>query len=206
LTLDQKHLPWEKQARPQALMGGVVDLPERTAVKTLPVSFRLPVEMAFELRREAARTQTDVSSLGKEIISDYFDFGSASKKDRMVLLSPEVLEELIGSLTDVQVERLANGAAKKAMLQLVVLDRSTLNVENFLEVLSGWFKASSMTVLVNKGDNYQILVSHKMGRKWSLFLAHLARAALADLGVKSGVKTEIAEGTLSFSFFKNHRF
>ncbi len=187
--------------RPQAEFG--VNATKRTATSR-PVSFRLPERLVQELKIEALRKGLDLSALGREIATDHLRWEELTRGLRFVPLPGQVLNALWESLSEEGVEQLGYDSGKDSMIQMILQSKGTLSLEGFLEVLSQWLEASSMTVRHTDGEWDTFVISHEMGRKWSLYLAALVKGVFEEIAVRTDVRFEARKGNLTFSLRKPH--
>jgi hypothetical protein len=176
--------------------------PGRRAV-TRPVSFRLSEADVAELRREASKKGTVLSTYVKEIASNHIGWGRVSGGLRLIPLPRQVMKAAFNKLTAEQVEELGLDAGKEALIQMMMLSRGNLKTETFMEVLEQWLVAASMEVHRSEGDEVGMVISHEMGEKWSLFLAGVVRGVLEEVGGKAEVKFEVHSGTIGFKLKKS---
>ncbi len=187
---------------PQAEFG--IDKTSKRIRASRPVSFRLPDELVQELRREAARKGLDLSGLGREIATNHIRWEELSRGLRFVPLPGQVLNALWESLSEEGVEQLGYDSGKDSMIQMILQSKGALSLEGFLDVLNQWLEASSMTVRHGDGEWDTYVISHEMGRKWSLYLAALIKGVFEEMAVRTDIRFEARKGNLTFSLRKPH--
>ncbi len=164
--------------------------------RTKPVSFRLSETLINELKKEASMNQEDLSSLGKDILTRYIDWGRHSRRLNLVPVSREFLKDLFEYLSEDTIRKIASKAGRNTLVELTLLAQGTMTLESFSSMLTKWLKACGMTVSFERNGEYRFVISHSQGRKWSSFLAQTISAISEELPMKVKVRSEIRNETL----------
>ncbi|MDA4127914.1 MAG: hypothetical protein OK422_00380 [Thaumarchaeota archaeon] len=165
--------------------------------KTLPVTFRLPEDLVRELKEEAESADVTVGTLGREVLSRYVSWDTNTKKLRLVPTTRGFVKDVLGYLSDSALKDVASGSGKHEMLGLILMIKGNLTTDSFVSVFKEWLRSCGMTVRFERTSGYHFVISHDMGGKWSLYMAHLATATSAELPNRLSVYYEVRDNTLS---------
>jgi len=150
--------------------------------KTYPITFRLPVTLVEELKRESANSRVSLNTLVKQIFDKYILWERHSNKLGLIPSTRPFLAETLKNLSDEQIKHIAYNGSKNALKELVLLARGDLSLHSFVSVFNEWLKASWMAYRYEfDGKKHRYVIHHNLGIKWSLYLSDLLTAISVDL-------------------------
>jgi hypothetical protein len=112
-----------------------------------------------------------------------------------VSLPKKTLREIMGTLTDAQLSKLANGPVKAEFVNLVYMMKGKLTLESFLNTFLAWARDSSFPYRDDYDDGRRtITLHHDMGKQWSFLLGRTIESVLKDLG--AAAETDLRDDVL----------
>jgi hypothetical protein len=170
------------------------------AKKTMPVTFRLPVDVVEQLKGEADGDDVSFGTLGREVLTRYVRWDSKGRKLYFVPATRRFLRELLEKIPDEAVEELAGRSGKEDIINMMFLSGLPLRLDSFIEVFNLWLKETWMSVTMERGSGYRYFISHDIGRKWSIYVAAMAKAVSLELDRPVAFASETGENRLFLSF------
>jgi hypothetical protein len=172
--------------------------------RTRPVSFRLPEHLIYELRKEASLNQEDLGTFGRDLITSYLDWGRHSRRLNLLPVSREFLKDTLEYLPDDVILKIAAKAGRNTMIDLTLLAQGTLTLETFVSIFDQWLRACGMTVRSEKADGYSYVISHSLGRKWSLYLQQIVSVMCEELPMRIHSGFQLRDDTVAFQLRLAH--
>ena len=170
------------------------EIPRR---RTRPVSFRLPEGLIYELKKEASLNQDELGSFGREILSKYLSWGRHSEKVGLIPTSKEFVKDVLEYLPDDVVRKLASKSGRNMMVELTLSAEGNLTAEGFVSVFSNWLTACGISYRLDRKDGYNCVVSHGLGKKWSVYLQGLVASMCEELPTKLRCETVVKADSLT---------
>jgi hypothetical protein len=147
------------------------------------LSLRIPAERLEHLKKEASTRKISLNVLANHIIDAYFDFTLPSKNVGFVSLPKKTLRDMIGTLNEAQLFKLANGPVKAEFVNLVYMMKGKLTLQSFLNTFLAWARDSNFPYRDDYDDGKRtITIHHDMGKKWSLLLNQSVESVLKEMG------------------------
>lgn len=158
------------------------DVYKQPEPRTDILSLRIPAERLEHLKKEASTRKISLNVLANHIIDAYFDFTLPSKNVGFVSLPKKTLRDMLSTLNDTQVSKLANGPVKSEFVNLVFMMKGKMTTQAFLNTLLAWARDSNFPYRDDYDDGKRtITLHHDMGKKWSLLLSEAIESILKDI-------------------------
>lgn len=161
---------------------------------TRSATFRIENRTFDHLSSEAEKKKISLNTLVNQILQEYMDWHAHARMAGQVPIAKGLITTLMDKFTDEEVVRLADESIKYPK-EIIMFLKTEYNVKSALEVFESWLMATGFPYTIDVRDNeYKIAIQHDMGRKWSLYLAEVARGVYESLGAK--IRAEIMDNTL----------
>lgn len=169
--------------------------------KTDTSTFRIDKEILEKLRGEANEDKVTLNALVNQILSEFVEWYSPAKKAKMIPLPKSLLVKIMNNLTREQIIQVSEYMVKNEIKDLILILKKEHTVTSFLGAVESWAKTSGFPFNYEDigGSSHKYVISHEMGKNWSLYFGILFSRILEELGVKH-VNFEITDKTLVFSF------
>ena len=162
------------------------------------ITFRLDSIILNKLHREAEEKDISVNTLVSHIIRRHIDWHSNAAKAGFVTIRKGLLSNLLNRLTEKETASTAEYTAKNEIKDFVLLLRNEYTIESVLNVIETWNKISGYPYRHDVNySRHSYVISHDVGKNWSLYLAELYRSLFEEFGLKK-VKFDINDNTLAF--------
>jgi len=150
--------------------------------RTCLITFRLPEELAGELREEAKNTQISLNTLASQILNRYVTWERYSDKLGLMPMPRSVMKEMFCDLSNEKIRNMASNSCSEALKELVLIKEGSLTLESFISVFNEWLKASGIVHRYKKNMNcYHYVIHHSLNKTFSVYLAELLTSILDDL-------------------------
>ncbi|AIC16813.1 hypothetical protein [Nitrososphaera viennensis] len=174
----------------------------RQQQKTVTRTIRLPGSLDSVLQKDAKEKRTTVNSLISSIITRYAEWDRYADAFGFICLPRNGFKLILDALGDETVRQIAEtiGSRQPRELMMFVFKKTTLDA--FLSQISLFSRYAGFGTYeieaVSERD-YTMVVHHELGRKWSIYLAHLGSQGLKST-VNVAPKVHIAENSVVFKF------
>jgi hypothetical protein len=171
---------------------------QKTATRTI----RLPTSIESILQKDAKEKRTTVNSLVTSILTKYTEWDRYTEGFGFICLPRNGFKLIIDSLDDETIKRIAEEIGSRQPKELMMFIFKKITLDNFVSQASLFSKYAGFGTyeIETNGRNYTMVIHHELGRKWSIYLAHLASQGLKSaLGVVP--KFNITEYSVVVEFF-----
>lgn len=169
--------------------------------KTETSTFRIEKEILEKLRVDADEEKISLNALVNQVLSQHIEWDAPAKKSGFVPLPKILLMKVMNYLTDEQIVQVSEYMVKNEIKDIILTLRNEHNVKSFLNVIESWAKTSGFPFShEDKGSStHRYVISHNMGKNWSLYYGIIFTRILEELGV-SHINFEITNKNLNFNF------
>ena len=152
------------------------------------ISFRLDPQIIDKLSKAAKEDRITLNALVDQVFDNYVYWDRMSIKAGWLLVKNEVLKLFIESLNERTLKRFAIKAAKIVMKDTLLSISGRIDLESWLLVTKYRSVKSNFVYqeLRSEGE-IKIVITHRMGSKWSLFHKIYYLQMLKDLKRKASV-------------------
>lgn len=169
-------------------------------VKTETITFRLPMPLLNELRKDAKLEKMNLNAFVTRIFSNHVDWERYERKMGLLPMTRPFLKAVINRMTDEEIVHLAEKIEKQNFKNIFTFMRESHDVSDFIEVLRSWLTVSWMDhTIVNRDGSYFLNIQHDLGIKWSLYVKTLVSELYQDILGKR-VEIDITDNMISFIF------
>lgn len=171
---------------------------EKAPAITESITFRIPLRVLDRIKHESEHKQVSTNTLVNQIFKEHVDWHFAAAQAGFVPVRRVMVARLVDHLTDKEIVDIAQQLAKTETKGFVLLLRDEYNLTSALDVFETWIRTSGYAY-VHKSDSarHSYVIQHKMGRKWSLYLAEQFRFLFSEHGLKEP-EFDITDDTISF--------
>lgn len=145
--------------------------------------------------------------LANKVLSKYCEYDRVAEKLGFVELSPLTLKNLLSLISNEESETLGatSGFSGLNAKQLVSMVTGNNDINAFLDALKVMERnmRSFNADVVRKGNNFEIIMSHNLGIKWSHFLKGMLESTLKDT-YHLNPSFEVTETFLTARFQSQH--
>ena len=172
-------------------------------IGTTSITTRIDYGTLRELQDEANSTGIALSSLAKQILTNYAKWDKFVSKAGMIPVAKGVISEAFNRLSEEEVVQLATSVGKNALSDIILFMKGEINLESLFSWLELWLKRNSTAGFsyVVKNGVHTCIMKHNLGPKWSLYHKTVLQLMLREIiGESSIVEINTAENILVFKF------
>jgi hypothetical protein len=165
-------------------------------------TIRLPSNIDAILQKDAKEKRTTVNSLISTALTKYAEWDRYAESFGFICLPRNGFKLIIDSLDDETIKQIAEEIGSRQPKELMMFIFKKMTLDTFVSQASLFSRYAGFgTYEVETNErNYTIVVHHELGRKWSIYLAHLGSQGLkSTLGVVP--KFHVTEYSVVFEFF-----
>jgi hypothetical protein len=165
------------------------------------LTVRLPKPVKEALKLRASSHGLTLNILINEILRADVDCGDLARKYGYTWLSKELVRGLLDTVDEASLERLARDVSLDNVRGLLLSEYGTFSLDTFLQFLTRLEACPGpgfALEVLREGTGRRVVFRHDLGRQWSVFLMHSARALADRLDLE--VTSEIAAQTVVFRF------
>jgi len=165
-------------------------------------TFRLPQTTVSTLKSEARKRAISVNALVGAVILKFIGWDRFADQFHFIAITGDLLEAILSDLTDDEVEQVANTIGTRTAEEGMKFWPAESRVEGFITYLNNRCRYAGYGTMAyeTKGVNHVLMIEHKLGRRWSIFLHHVTSNILTKLGIVA--KFDIAEDRIIIHFRK----
>jgi hypothetical protein len=171
------------------------------AQKTSGVTFRIDDNLLFRLRRESTQKQVSLNTLASQVFQSHADYEIYASRAGMVSFPKSLLIRMMDKLSDEEVAKLSEYIAENEMKDLVLLMNEEYSIRAFFRTIESWLRVTGFIYKheVNSASSniHLFVISHGMGKRWSLYFEKLFNYCLNDMGYKS-IGFEVTDSLIAF--------
>jgi hypothetical protein len=150
------------------------------------ITTRVDGDTMRELQDEANSTGIALSSLAKQILTNYAKWNKFASKAGMIPVAKGVISEAFDRLSEEEVIQLATSVGKNALSDIILFMKGNS---------TAWFSH------IVKNDLHSCIMKHNLGLKWSLYHKTVLQLMIREiLGDSSIIEVNTAENILVFKF------
>jgi hypothetical protein len=152
------------------------------------------------LERDAAERGIPVGTLLFTILRKYADWDRLTEKYGFVSLPNTVFRSLLEEVDADKIARIGKESGKSFKARILFWFKEA-NLESFMALILITYRYSGLARCEYQrfGDDYVITLKHDLGRKWSIYLRELLRAALIETLAKTS-ESEITDSSVMIRF------
>lgn len=182
--------------------GEIKSFHDTTRVKTETITFRLPVPLLNELRKDARLEKMTLNAFVTRIFANHVEWERYERKMGLLPMTKPFLKDVINRMKDEEIIHLAEKIERQHFKNIFTFIRESHDVNDFIEVLRSWLTVSWMDhTIVNRNASYYLNIQHDLGIKWSLYVKTLVSELYRDILGKK-VDIDITDNLISFVFSK----
>lgn len=175
---------------------------DNARAKTETITFRLPVRLINELRKDAELEKVNLNAFVTRIFANHIEWERYERKMGLLPMTKPFLKDVINRMNDDEIVHLAQKIEKDNLKNIFTFMRQSHDVSDFIEILRSWLTVSWMDhTIVNRNDSYYLNIQHDLGIKWSLYVKILVSELYQDILGKT-VGIDITDNLISFIFSK----
>ncbi len=167
------------------------------------ITTRVDGDTMRELQDEANSTGIALSSLAKQILTNYAKWDKFASKAGMIPVAKGVISEAFDRLSEEEVVQLATSVGKNALSDIILFMKGKIDLNSLFSWLELWLKRNSTAGFsyIVKNDLHTCIMKHNLGSKWSLYHKTVLQLMIREiLGGSSIIEVNTAENILVFKF------
>ena len=169
----------------------------KKTVKTKHISLRVPIDAVTALESDSARLGISVNAVASGILSRWARWDRHMQSLGMILVSKDLLSMMMRNNDEKDIARFLD-CILPIFQDAVMLIKGKYNLKAGIETLEDYMQSmgipSSHSV---EGDMHYLIIHHKMGVKWSMFIKMLLDNMFTKFTPDINVKYEIEENIIS---------
>jgi len=172
-------------------------------IGTTNITTRIDGDTLRELQDEANSSGIALSSLTKQILTNYAKWDKFASKAGMIPVAKAVISEAFDRLSEEEVVQLATSVGKNALGDIILFMKGKIDLDSLFSWLELWLKRNSTAGFsyVVKNGIHTCIMKHNLGSKWSLYHKTVLQLMLEEIiGESSIVEFKTAENILVFKF------
>jgi hypothetical protein len=172
-------------------------------IGTTNITTRIDGDTLRELQEEANSSGIALSSLTKQILTNYAKWDKFASKAGMIPVAKGVISEAFDRLSEEEVVQLATSVGKNALSDIILFMKGKIDLDSLFSWLELWLKRNSTAGFsyVVKNGIHTCIMKHNLGSKWSLYHKTVLQLMLEEIiGESSIVEFKTAENILVFKF------
>src|SRR5918912_1019423 len=172
-------------------------------IGTTNITTRIDGDTLRELQEEANSSGIALSSLTKQILTNYAKWDKFASKAGMIPVAKGVISEAFDRLSEEQVVQLATSVGKNALSDIILFMKGKIDLDSLFSWLELWLKRNSTAGFsyIVKNDLHTCIMKHNLGSKWSLYHKTVLQLMIREiLGDSSIIEINAAENMLVFKF------
>jgi hypothetical protein len=155
---------------------------KKSAKKT--TSFRIDPQTLEKLYEAAGQDAVSVNTLVNKVLFDYVDWDRIALKAGWVLFKQEILKLFIENLSEKEITKFAIQSAKAVMKDTLLAITGKIDLNSWLFVTKHRSEKSNFVYKEFRRDKrIEIVITHGMGQKWSLFHKTYYLHMLKQIGI-----------------------
>ena len=173
---------------------------------TETATFRIEKDVLEKLRVDAKIDKITLNAYVNQILGEFLEWYAPAKKASMIPLPKILLVKIMNKLTEEEVLKIAEHMVTKEIKDIILILKKEHNLSAFLDTIESWAKTSNFPISHEQqnSSNHKYVITHEMGKNWSLYFGVLFTRMFEELGV-SHVNFEITDKTLNFNFSYLHK-
>lgn len=166
--------------------------------QTESLTLRLDKGLLDKLRKESEQKMVSINSLANQIISSYIKWYSPAQRAGITFVPKSVLIPIIDSLAEYQIANIAEEFRKNGYEETLLMMSNEYSLSVILDLFDSWLSVSNMQFNREASENsLKYIISHGMGKKWSLFLEKVFWYIVKDLGITKA-EFDVRDGSVTF--------
>jgi hypothetical protein len=172
-------------------------------IGTTNITTRIDGDTLRELQDEANSSGIALSSLTKQILTNYAKWDKFASKSGMIPVAKGVISEAFDRLSEEEVVQLATSVGKNALSDIILFMKGKIDLDSLFSWLELWLKRNSTAGFsyIVKNGIHTCIMKHNLGSKWSLYHKTVLQLMLEEIiGKSSIIEFNTAENILVLKF------
>jgi hypothetical protein len=173
-----------------------------TRQKTVTRTIRIPDHLDDIIQKDSKHKRSTANTLISSILTKYAEWDRYVESFGFISMPRDSFKLIIDALDDETIKQIAEEIGSKMNRQFMMFIFKKMTLDTFVlqaSLFSRYAGFGAYEVETNE-RNYTVVVHHELGRKWSLYLAHLGSQGLkSTLGISS--RFQITENSVILDFF-----
>ena len=145
------------------------------------ITIRVPKSLKSKLEEKSKKQEQALNFTINKILAKELQWDEYTSDMRWLAFDPAVVREIFSHLNEEQIRQIAK-QVKGTIISSIKFIYEYPTIENTIDFIESWCKASNLSYRLTKNDHYKLIVNHDMGKNWSLFAILLTGEFCSDLG------------------------
>lgn len=168
--------------------------------KTQTNTFRFPLSLIEELKKESDLEKINLNALVIKILSNHVLWEKYERKVGLLPMTKPFVKDAIHRLDEEEIKTLAKEIEKDTFSNILYFMKGSYSVEEFVEILRTWLNVAWMQHYIEKRkDSYVFKIQHDLGIKWTLYVETLIRELFHDI-VGKPLEVKSTKGNITLVF------
>ena len=168
--------------------------------KTQTNTFRFPLSLIEELKKESDLEKINLNALVIKILSNHVLWEKYERKVGLLPMTKPFVKDAIHRLDEEEIKTLAKEIEKDTFSNILHFMKGSYSVEEFVEILRTWLNVAWMQHYIEKRkDCYVFKIQHDLGAKWTLYIETLIRELFYDI-VGKPLEVKSTKGNITLVF------
>jgi hypothetical protein len=174
----------------------------KTRQKTITRTIRIPSDLDNIIQKDSKEKRSTANALISSILTKYAEWDRYTESFGFISLPRSDLKIIMQSLDDETIKQIAEQIGSTQGKEVTIFFFKKLTLDTVVSAISLFSKYAGFGTyeIESNGRDHTLVLHHELGRKWSIYIAHLvSRALKGTLGISP--RFQIGENSIIFQFF-----
>jgi hypothetical protein len=173
-----------------------------TREKTVTRTIRIPEHLDDIIQKDSKQKGSTANTLIASILAKYSEWDRYTESFGFISLPRSDLKMIMDSLDDETIKQIAEKIGSTQGKEVTMFFFKKLTIDAIISAFSLFSKYARFCTyeIESSGQDYTLVLHHELGRKWSIYMAHLVSQVLkSTLGISP--RFQIGENSVILEFF-----
>ena len=152
--------------------------------QTDTITIRVPKSLKEQLEKTSKKNQITLNNLINQILFQRMHWDEQLNKMGWLQFEPSTVKQLIKFLSEVEMDEIVS-KSKKGVARAIEFLYGDTTVDHVAEFIDSWLTVTNMPFKHTEDiDSHKFLVTHELGRNWSVFANKAVIGFTTELGHK----------------------
>ena len=161
--------------------------------ETEVITIRVPKSLKLRLEEKSKKEDHALNLTINKILSKEVKWEGYTSELRWMAFDPSVVREIFSNLTVDQIRKISK-QTRDVIISNITFIYEHPTLDNTMDFIVSWMNASNMSHRLVKNDHYKLVVTHDLGKNWSIFANSLIKEWFEELGFRIEKQTEEVKG------------
>ena len=153
--------------------------------KTTTITIRVPDSMKKKLEALCSKNSINLNLLINQILSKNIHWDEHVTKMGWLQFDPVVTKTIFTHLDEEEINSITN-SVKKDIIKSIKFIYGDVSFEHTIEFITSWLNFTNIPFrYTEKNNSHKFLITHNLGKNWSLFAVKVSEAFIKEIGFKT---------------------